>query len=374
MIRISNIYRLGIKEFWSLRRDPVIMGLIIYIFTVAIYVAATAMPDSLHKAVIAVVDEDQSLLSAQIISAFYPPHFVSPKIISLSEVDAGMDTGKYTFVLNIPPNFERDVIAKRLPTAQLNVDATRMSQAFIGSSYIQQMVLSEIDEFAKGYRSEQPLPVDLVLRARFNPSLINAWFGSIMELINAITMLSIILTGAALIREREHGTIEHLLVMPVTPGEIMFSKVWSMGLVVLVASACSLAFVIQGLLKVPIEGSMYLFLIGTFLYLFATTSMAIFIATIAHSMPQFGLLMILILLPLQMLSGSMTPRESMPIFVQNVMLVAPTTHFVSLAQAVLYRAANFSIVWRQFLALIIIGILFFSIALSRFRKTINSTI
>src|SRR5690606_37320953 len=141
-------------------------------------------------------------------------------------------------------------------------------------------------------------------------------------------MFSIILTGAALIREREHGTVEHLLVMPVTPVEIMVSKVWSMGLVVLVASAFALIFVVQGLLAVPIYGSVLLFLAGAALQLFATTSLGIFLATVAGSMPQFGMLLMLVLMPLQVLSGGMTPRESMPDIIQNIMLVAPNTHFV----------------------------------------------
>ena len=201
--------------------------------------------------------------------------------------------------------------------------------------------------------------MDLALRARFNPELNKSWFGAVMKLIDSITMLSIILTGAALIREREHGTVEHLLVMPVTPFEIMTGKVWAMALVVLVATAASLLLVIQGLLKVPIEGSIALFLAGTALHLFATTSLGIFLGTIARSMPQFGLLMMLVLLPLQILSGGVTPRESMPEFVQFMMLAAPNTHFVMLAQAILYRGAGISVVWPQFVFLVLIGTVLF---------------
>src|SRR6266436_8190236 len=181
-------------------------------------------------------------------------------------------------------------------------------------------------------------------------------------------MLSIILTGAALIREREHGTIEHLLVMPVTPLEIMASKIWSMGLVVLVASSLSLVFVVQGLLSVKIEGSMALFLFGAALHLFATTCMGIFLATMAGTMPQFGLLLMLILLPLQALSGSLTPRESMPEIIQNLMLAAPNTHFVILAQAILFRGAGLDVVWPQLAALLLIGSILFFFSLQRFRQ------
>ena len=371
MRALANIYRLGVKELWSLRRDKIMLFLIFYTFTISVYTGATAMPETLHKAPIAVVDEDASPLSARIVSAFYPPQFNIPELISLQQMDPGMDSGRYTFVVNIPPNFQSDILAGNITNIQLSTDATRMSQAFSGSGYIQQIIMAEISEFLQHQRGLASTPVDLELRVRFNPTLEKVWFGSVMRIINNVTMLSIILTGAALIREREHGTLEHLLVMPVTPTEIMLAKIWSMGVVVLFAAAFSLTFVIQGALKVPIEGSVMLFLLGAALHLFATTSLGIFLATLARNMPQFGMLMILILLPLQMLSGGSTPRESMPDLVQNIMLAAPTTHFVSQAQAILYRGAGLDVVWPQFLWLVIIGSVLFTFSLSRFRKAIT---
>ena len=371
MLYWKTIYRLGVKELWSLLRDPAMLVLILYTFTFSIYTAATAMPDTLHNAPIAIVDEDRSALSARVAAAFFPPRFSLPHQIDIHEVDPALDAGRYTFVLNIPANFQRDVLAGHQPVVQLSVDATRMSQAFTGSGYIQQMVSDEVNTFVRRYREVASLPVDLALRLRFNPALERAWFGALNEIINIITMLAIILTGAALIREREHGTIEHLLVMPVTPSQIMMSKIWSMGLVVLFASALSLAFVVQGALQVPVQGSVPLFLAGASLHLFAMTSMGIFMATLARSMPQFGLLFVLVLLPLEMLSGGTTPRESMPMLVQNLMLAAPTTHFVQLGQAILFRGAGFEVVWPQYLALLLIGTLFYVIALGRFRRTLS---
>ncbi|WP_406625052.1 ABC transporter permease [Acidovorax sp. SDU_ACID1] len=369
---LLNIYRLGVKELWSLLRDPAMLVLIVYVFTVSVYTAAKAMPETLHNAPIAIVDEDGSQLSQRIAGAFYPPHFKAPEHIGMQAMDAGMDAGRYTFVLDIPPHFQRDVLAGRGAQLQLNVDATRMSQAFTGSGYVQQIVMAEVQEFAQRYRGASAPPVDLALRMRFNPALDKAWFGSLMQIINNVTMLSIILTGAALIREREHGTVEHLLVMPVTPAEIMLAKVWSMALVVLAAAAVSLLLVVQGWLAVPVEGSRALFLAGAALHLFATTSMGIFMATLARSMPQFGLLMVLVVLPLQMLSGGTTPRESMPAAVRDLMLAAPTTHFVELGQAILYRSAGLEVVWPQLLALAVIGAVLFTLALARFRKALGA--
>lgn len=370
--KLSNIYRLGIKELWSLWRDPIMLILIVFTFTFAIYGSASSMPETLHNAPIAIVDEDNSPLSQRIVSAFYPPQFMAPVMIAPAKIDPGMDAGIYTFALHIPSGFQRDVLAGRHAEVQLNTDATRMTQAFSGSGYIQQIVLGEVDAFVNRYRGSSTLPVDLEVRARFNPTLDKSWFGSLSQIINQITMLSIILTGAALIREREHGTIEHLLVMPVTPAEIMLSKIWAMGLVVLVSSFLSLKIVVQGLLHVPVAGSLPLFFFGAALVLFATTSLGIFMATLSRNMPQFGMLVVLVLLPLQMLSGGNTPRESMPKFVQDVMLAAPTTHFVELGNAILFRGAGMSVVWPNLLAAAAIGAVFFAIALARFRKTISA--
>ena len=345
----ANILNLGLKELRGLARDPGMLALIIFAFSVSIYTASTAMPEQLNKTPISIVDEDRSPLSTRIADAFFPPYFMPPTLIVQPEMDRRMDAGLDTFALDIPPEFQSDLLAGRRPTIQLNVDATRMSQAFVGAGYIQSIVAGEIESFLRRYRDDAPAPVELALRARFNASLTISWFSAVIEVVNNITMLSIILTGAALIREREHGTIEHLLVMPVTPLEIMAGKIWSM------------------------EGSLALFLAGAAVHLFATTSMGVFLGTVARSMPQFGLLLILVLIPLEMLSGGTTPRESMPAFIQYAMLAAPTTHFIMLAQGVLFRGAGFETVWPHFVAIAGIGGLLFALALGRFRKSVSET-
>jgi len=368
----KNIFHLGIKEFWSLARDPMMLLLIVYAFTVSIYSTASALPDSLHKAPIAIVDEDQSALSQRIVNAFQPPLFVTPKLVSRDEMDARMDAGLDTFALDIPPNFQQDVLAGRSPRIQLNTDATRVGQAFTGSGYVQVIVNGEVQTWLERYRSSDRTPVEVEERLRFNPNLIRSRFGAVVALIDMITMLSVLLTGAALIRERERGTVEHLLVMPVTPFEIMTSKIWSMGLVVLVATAVSMVVIVEGFQIGRASCRERVGQSGAALYVVAATSLGMFLATFARTMPQFALLMIMVLLPLQMLSGGLTPRESMPEWVQQIMLGAPTTHIVMLSQGILFRGADLSAVWPQFLALVVIGTVLFGIALVRFRRTIGS--
>ena len=363
-MRPKHVLHLAIKEFRGLLRDPLLLALVLYAFTLDIYTHATAMPEALNRATIGIVDEDASPLSRRLSDGFLPPYFVTPDQIDMARMDARMDAGIDTFSLVIPPGFQGDLVAGERPELQLNVDATRVSQAFTGAGYIQAIVDQEITGWSG---QEAAVPVELALRARFNPALDPAWFGALTAVISAVTMLSIILSGAALIREREHGTVEHLLVMPVSAAEIMTSKVLSMGGVVLLATGLSLTFMVQGVLGVPVAGSITLFLVGAALHLFATTSLGILLATISGSMPQFAMLLLLVLLPLEILSGGMTPRESMPEMVQYVMLAAPNTHFIALAQAVLFRGAGLAVVWPQLLALAIIGSAMFAFALRRFR-------
>lgn len=370
MKHLLNIFRLGIKELRSLWHDKIMIVLIIYSFSIAIYVGATAAKSEIHNAPIAFLDEDRSILSRKIIDAFYPPRFKSFKLASFDQGDEGLDAGKYTFVVTIPPNFEKEVISGKHPEIQLNIDATRMTQAGIGAGYIQQIINREV---AQALHQSTIPPVGIITRMKYNPNLEGSWFGGVMEIISMISLLSIVLTGAALIREREHGTLEHLMVMPLSAFEIMLGKVWSMGLVVLIAAALSLRFVVEGVLHIPIAGSEILFLCGAFLVLFATTSMGIFMGTIARTMPQFGLILILTILPLQILSGGITPYESMPDILQYIMKLAPTSHFVSMAQAVLYRGAGIEIVWPDFIAMFVIGLVYFSLALMLFRRSLSAS-
>jgi ABC-2 type transport system permease protein len=372
MRRLENIWRLGIKELFSLRRDVVLLALIVWSFSVAIQIAATGKSQDLRNASIAIVDEDRSQLSMRIRDAFLPPQFAPPRLISFDEIDPGMDTDRYVFALVIPNRFEADVIAGDRPTVQVNVDATALMQAGIGANYITNIVAQEIRSYTSDSTNTTDEPVRLETRYAFNPNIESKLFVGVMEVVNGVVMLSIILAGAAFIREREHGTLEHLLVMPLTPFEIMLAKVWANGFVILVAVAVSLWIVVERVLSVPVAGSIPLFLAGTVLYLFFSTALGIFLGTIVKSMPQFGLLFMLVVLPMRMLSGGETPIESQPEALQTIMQVWPSTHFVGFAQSILIRDAGFEIVWPSFVVVAAIGFFFFAAAAARFRRSISS--
>ncbi|THD71883.1 MAG: ABC transporter permease [Bradyrhizobium sp.] len=374
MRKAANIYWLGIKELRSFLRDFVLLGLVAYAFSLAVILQARSSSQELHNASIAIVDEDNSELSRRIAHAFYPPLFQRPQPIAERDIIPMMNKGRYTFVIDIPPDFERYVLAAHQPGLQVNVDATAMVQAGLGSGYAKQIITTEIADFVSHTEGVPLSTVNLDVRIAFNPNLTTAWFTSVMGIINNITMLAIILAGAAVVREREHGTMDHLLVMPLTPFEIALSKVWANGLVIAVAVCVSLYFVLRMMLGIPVAGSIPLFMTGVVIYLFFATAIGIFLGTIARSMPQLGLLYMLVYLPMNMLSGSNTPLESMPVWLARTMQVSPSTHFVAFAQSILYRGAGLDVVWPQFLAVAVIGALFFGFAILRFRSvTVQAT-
>ena len=370
MRSLANIFWLGTKELRSFARDFVLLGLVVYSFSFAVYSQARGLSQEVRNASIAIVDEDHSDLSRSIAAAFLPPFFKPPRQIGLAEIDRLMDAGRFTFVLDIPPHFERDVAAGRRPALQVNVDATAMMQAGIGAGYIEQIAATEIARFLVRADPAASPSIGLALRVAFNPNLEAAWFIGVMGIVNSVTMLAIILAGAAIVREREHGTMDHLLVMPLRPFEIALAKIWANGLVITLAVALSLTVVVRAILGIPIAGSVPLFLAGVMVYLFNTTAIGIFLGTVARSMPQLGLLFMMVALPMNILSGSNTPLESMPPLLQNILELSPSTHFVSFAQAILYRGAGIAVVWREFLAVAVMGAVFLALALVRFRRVV----
>ena len=370
MTALSNIFWLGLKEIRSLTSDVVMLVFVVYAFTLAIYIQATGTSSEVNNASIAFVDEDGSALSKELFNAFYPPRFKLPEAVAAEEAEREMDEGRLMFVVVIPPRFEHDLRGGRSPAIQVSVDATAMQQAGIGAGYIKNIINDRIASFLRRTEATPQKPIELVVRKLFNPNAVSSWFKSVVAIINQITLLTVVLTGAAVIREREHGTLEHLLVMPLTAFEIAMAKVWANGLVILVATGASLFLVVQTALKVPFAGSVVLWFVGVVLYLFFATALGIFLGTISRSMAQFALLIILVIVVLMLLSGGSTPVESQPKWLQYLTYFLPARHFVSFSQVIIYRGGGLSAVWRQFLMVSVIGLVFFGYSLKLFRKSI----
>jgi ABC-2 type transport system permease protein len=368
MQALRNIWQLTLKEFVGLARDTFMVIFIVYSFSFAVYSQATGVPQELKDASVAFDDEDRSQLSQRIIDALLPPLFQKPVPIARDQIDRAMDSARFTFVVAIPANFEADVVAGRSPDLQVLIDATALKQAGLGTSYITQIANNEITQFLARRSPTPPPRVTAQIRPAFNQSQTGTWFTGTMSMLNNITMLAVLLAGAALLREREHGTLEHILVMPVQPLQIMASKIVANVAVVVTMTALCIYIMLKGVIGLVVLGSIGLFLLGTAVYLFFAASLGIFLGTVARSMPQLGLMFILLVLPMNLLSGSNTPVESMPLWMQHAVQISPSTHFVAFAQAILFRGAGLSIVWQEFAVILFVGLLFLWISFVRFRS------
>lgn len=369
--RSSNILWLGWKELRGLAADPVLLLLVLFVFTVAVF-SISQVKFEVEGAPVAVVDEDHSELSRRIVGSLLRPYFVPAVEIGADAIDRSMDSGRFLFILEIPPKFEQDVLADRRPTVQINVDATAMTQAGNGAVYLQNIITQEALSYTGRAEGAMTLPINVNFRSEYNPNLRTEWFNATMSIVSNLTLLAIVLTGAALLREREHGTVEHLLVMPVRPAEIMTAKIWANGVVIVLAATTSLLLVVHMLIGVPLAGSILLFVAGTVLYQVSVGALGILLATFTGTMGQFGLLVIPVIIVLDLLSGAATPLESIPQWLQNAMQFTPTTHYVAFVQAVLFRGGGVDIVWPELAALAAFGIAFFIVSLARFRTAIVS--
>ena len=357
-----NLLTLIGKELRSLFADPILLILITYMFT-GMVIAMSQSNTDIRNAAVAIIDEDHSPLSRRLADAIRPPYFRTPAAIDRSEADAAMNRGDYVFILEIPPHFERDLLQGRSPEILNNIDATRMNQGGIGSAYLAQILAQETRETLK---QSAPAPlVNPVIRTRYNPNAENAYQMPVTALGNAILLLLLLLVGAAVIREREHGTIEHLLVMPVTASEIMLAKILANGLVILVASTLSL-------LGVPINGTLTNHLLGAATYLFSIASLAIMIATLTPSLQQYSLLMLPLFIIMNLFSGATTSRSNMPELARAISEYWPSTQYAIYNQSIIFRGADLHELWPQLLNMGATGLLFLGLALVRFRKMLET--
>lgn len=366
----KNVGFLAFKELKSLFSDKVLVVLIVYMFSFAIITIAKQGMTDVKNGSVGIINYDHSALSYRLKDALIPPYFKTVEDIESHSVDELMDVGKYTFIIEIPPNYQRDMLAGRNPQLQLLVDATAMTQANIGASYITQIFRQEIQRFFGN--STSIMPINTAINVLYNPNYTTAWFMGTAQIVGNLTLLTLLLVGSAVIRERERGTIEHLLVMPVSSSEIAVAKILANGMVLLIVSSFSLKFIVSDFLGTPINTQQIgLFILGAAIFLFSIASLGILLAVFAPTMPQFGLLCIPIYLVMYMLSGTNSPIENMPELAQQITQFSPLTILGMYTQDVLFRNAGLDLVWFHLVKMAVIGAIFLSIALMQFKSMLS---
>jgi ABC-2 type transport system permease protein len=364
------------KELRQLARDRVLLIFIIYIFTVHIIIAAGGIQTELRRAGVLVHDADHSAASRELIYRFQPPYFQLKR--EVTDADAALtllDRGQAKVLLDIPAQFEKTLNEADQPAvAQMMVDTSNANSGFLASNYGTRIAAGYGQEWARRDLTNAGLDPDKLpvirneTRVWYNPELDEAWFGTLSDLLTMMTVACILLPAAASVREKEHGTIEQLLVAPLTPFQIMASKVVAMILVMLAGTALSLFGIMQPFFGVPARGSLLLFFALTALYAFTNAGLGLITATFARSSAQVGLLIMLIVMPIVMLSGTHTPLESMPVWLQEVMRISPLRYFIVMSYGILLRGAGLNILWDSVLAMAAIGAVLFALGMWRFRR------
>ncbi len=363
------------KEFIQLFRDPVLLGLMGFMFTVNIYLQGSNISLQLNAAPLVVHDGDHSFASRELIYLFRPPYFhLDGEIEDPRKGLQLLDEGLVVAVLDIPPGFQEALLSGQPTQVQLQVDATPTAQAFLAASYAARIVgefglKSALAREGLGPRAEAALPVIRnESRAWFNPNQTDRWFIPISELLEAITVMSILLPGAAMVREKQRGTIEQLLVAPLSPIQIMLPKVIAMTAVILLGVTFTLFAIASPIFHVPVRGSLTLFYAVTALYVFTNAGLGLFAATVARNIAQLGLLAILLVVPLILLSGTWTPPEAMPGWMGIATFVLPMRHYVDVSYGILLKGAGIDLLWDSVLTLALLGGAVFSFGVWRFRR------
>lgn len=364
------------KELRQLARDRVLLIFIIYIFTVHIVIAAGGIQTELRRAGVLVHDADHSAASRELIYRFQPPYFELKREVTNADVALTLlDRGQAKALLDIPAQFEQTLNeAGRPAVVQMLVDTSNANSGFLASNYATRITAGYGQEWARRDLTRAGLDPDKLpvirneTRIWYNPELNEAWFGTLSDLLTMMTVACILLPAAALVREKERGTIEQLLVAPLAPFQIMASKVLAMILVMLAGTALSLFGIMQPFFGVPARGSLVLFFALTALYAFTNAGLGLITATFARSSAQVGLLIMLMVMPIVMLSGTHTPLESMPAWLQEVMRISPLRYFIVMSYGILLRGAGLDILWDSVLAMAAIGAVLFVLGMWRFRR------
>ncbi len=363
------------KEMLQLFRDVPIVAFLVYSFTLAIYITGNGIRSQLHDAGLLVHDADHSVSSRELIHRFQAPFFrLSGEVTDSREGFRFLDQGTAIALLEIPSRFHEQLLTGEPTSVQLLVDTTNSPNGLSAASYAARIVARFGQESAferVGSVGDSPRDLPLIMsdhRVWYNQDQNEAWFECISHLLRQITIFSLLLPAAALVREKERGTVEQLLVSPLSPFQIMASKVLAMTVVILVATAVGLFGIMQPVFGVPMKGSIWLFFTLTALFVATTACMGLAGATLARNQGQVGMMTLLVAAPMLMLSGITAPMEAMPIWVRYLMALSPLRYFIDIANGILLKGAGLNILWDSVLAMAALGAALFGFGLWRFKR------
>ncbi|OMH41173.1 ABC transporter permease [Desulfurobacterium indicum] len=347
------------KELLQFIRSKGLLIFAIYAFTLDIYFAATGISLTLRNAKFFVQDYDMTPISREYVYKFHKPYFnFQGYVLNDKLLEDKLLEDKAIAVIKIPDNFERDFKKGRAEIGMI-INGAEIVASYLFSAYAAQITYNFIMEhfpFKSGVGLIEP-----DARLYFNQNASSKNFMGISELLTVVTLFLLILPSAAIIREKERGNIEMLVVSPVHNYTFMLAKVVAMSVVILLCTMFSMIFMVKGVLGIPVKGNLLDFAVFTLVFVFAASGLSMFIAAISENMLQVSQLSVLVLVPILYLSGSWTPIEAMPKVLQYLSYLSPLKYYIDGAFGILIKGLSLSAILPDLAGLLILGsIVFFA--------------
>lgn len=357
------------KELIGLRRDPKLLRLVIVSPILQLLIFGYAVSTDVRNTATFVVDHDRtadsrSLLESMTSSGYFR---VTGRSDRPSDLVAALDHGGAVVGVWIPAGYSSDLRAGRGSRVQVLVDGTNSNVATVALGYAEQIVRTHGLALAPvAFRA----PLELRERAWYNPALLSRVFNVPGVIGSIMLMVSLLLTALAVVREREVGTLEQLMVSPLTPAELIAGKTLPFAAIALLDLAVITTIALFWF-HVPFTGNFLVLLLAAVLFLLSSLGLGLLISTISSTQQEAFLATFLLFMPTMLLSGFMFPVSSMPAVFQWLTLLNPLRHYLEIVRGVFLKSSGFDALRNQLGALFVMGTIVMIAAASRFRKTVG---
>ncbi|OGF24264.1 MAG: ABC transporter permease [Candidatus Eisenbacteria bacterium RBG_19FT_COMBO_70_11] len=371
-MRSGSLERIGVmvrKEFLQVFRDPRMSRVIFVAPIIQLVVFGYAVSTDIRNTRTYVVDHDRSVTSRALIDAFTASGYF--RLVGRSDRAAdlvgALDGGKAILGIEIPPRLAADIASGRGATVQLLFDGTNSNTATVASGYAERIVQSFGARLAGG--SAAPA-VDLRPRAWYNPDLSSRDYNVPAVVGSLMLLVSLLLTALAVVREREIGTLEQLMVSPLTARELIAGKTIPFAIIglfdlALVTTVALLWF------RVPFNGNLLLLVLGSVFYLLSGLGIGLLISTVSSTQQEAFLANFLVFMPAILLSGFVFPVSSMPALFQWITLLNPVRHYLVIVRGLFLKGVGLPALWPEFVWLLVLGVALLGFASTRFHKTVS---
>lgn len=336
-----------LKEFVSFLRSWGLVAVVLYSFTLDIYIAGSGIVIKPQNVAVGYVDKSEGVLSKKILSHLHPPDFKKPKeFLSQKDLSRAIFNKEIMVGLIFDSNFEKNYYKNKQTTINVLLDSTAASQSFTTLSYLQNIAFNF---------SKISIPIELKVHKLFNQNADEKSFLALAEMLSVTTLFAVILTAVVFVREKEDGTWDIMLLSPVNPKIIILAKSLSQVFIIMAGVTIATGIVLFKAFDAPINGSFFAFLLLTFLYLFTSAGIGLFIAAVSKTTMQVAQLSILIMMPLIFLSGAWTPIYAMHPILQKLSLLSPLRYYIEGSESIFFRGTSFFDLWPYFVSVTILG-------------------